>query len=51
MIFDDVILSMVVTPEISSKFHSELVVIATVRFEGISPAKMDAAKKIKGFIF
>ena len=51
VIYDDVILSMVVTPEIFSNLHCELVVIATVRFEGFSSAKTDAAIKIKGLIF
>ena len=49
--YDDALLNMVTIPEIFSNLHSKLGIIATIGNEGISPAKTDAAIKIKGFIF
>ena len=48
---DDVIENMYITQEISSKSCSERDSFSHIGNEGISSAKMNAAIKIKGFIF
>ena len=49
--YDDALLNMVTIPEIFPNLHSKLGIIATIGNESVSPAKTDAAIKIKGFIF
>ena len=51
LLCDDVFENMYITQEISSKSRSERDSFSNIGNEGISPAKMDAAIKIKGFIF
>ena len=51
MPYDDVFENMYITQEISSKSRSERDSFSDIGNEGISSTKMDAAVKIKGFIF
>ena len=48
---DDALLNMVTIPEIFSNLHSELYTFATIERRSMWLPKMDAAIKIKGFIF